>query len=611
MSRRNAASLSARLAKKSQSEGHEETIAALRRAEQKYRSIFENASEGIFQTTPDGRYLSANPALARMYGYDSPAELLSALTDIDHQLYVKPGRRAEFTSAMRQAGQLSEFESQVYRRDGGTLWISENARAVYDDVSGELLYYEGMVLDITRRKSAEEAREKAEARKAAQYGVTRALAESTHLGEAAGKILQAVGQSVGWDFGRIWRVDKGILCQAGRWHSPERELFEFAETTCELAFAAGAGLPGRVWATGRAEWLKDAVGHDKSGGADRAETAGLHASFAVPLSLGSDVIGVMEFFSRQVREPDGDLLAIMNAMGTQIAQFMEREQISAQLARSVEELAAKNSQLEADLEMARDLQQVFLTQKYPSFPRALPPEESWLQFCHRYQPAARVGGDFFCVLPLSETDAGVLICDVLGHGVRAALVTAIVRGLVEELMPLATDPGRFLTEINRSLVAILRQTETPMLVTAFYLVINVLDGRMRYANAGHPHPFHVRRRMGIVEPLRLEERPGPVLGVFPHAIYQNGCRTACPDDLVALFTDGLFEVEMENHKYFGEERLLAEVHKRMQLQAGKLFDAVMAGIQASCPSGHFSDDVCLLGVELRQTDSSRISSPVA
>ena len=106
---------------------YEETIEALRRAEQKYRSIFENATEGVFQTTPDGQYLSANPALARMYGYDSPEELLAALTDISRQLYVQAGRRAEFTLAMLQNGQVLDFESQIYRRDGTIIWISENA----------------------------------------------------------------------------------------------------------------------------------------------------------------------------------------------------------------------------------------------------------------------------------------------------------------------------------------------------------------------------------------------------------------------------------------------------------------------------------------------------
>src|ERR1700737_4263234 len=110
-------------AKIDQDQGHEETIEALRRAEQKYRSIFENATEGIFQTTPEGKYLSANPALARTYVYDSPGELLAALTDISRQLYVQPDRRHKFTLAMRSDGHIQNFESQIYRRDGTVIWI--------------------------------------------------------------------------------------------------------------------------------------------------------------------------------------------------------------------------------------------------------------------------------------------------------------------------------------------------------------------------------------------------------------------------------------------------------------------------------------------------------
>src|SRR5271167_3238125 len=120
-----------RQAKIDQVQRCEETIEALRRAEQKYRSIFENATEGIFQTTPEGKYLSANPALARMYGYDSPGELLADLTDISHQLYVEPDRRRKFTLAMRREERIPDFDSQIYRRDGSVIWISENARAVH------------------------------------------------------------------------------------------------------------------------------------------------------------------------------------------------------------------------------------------------------------------------------------------------------------------------------------------------------------------------------------------------------------------------------------------------------------------------------------------------
>ena len=185
----------------------EETLEALRRAEQKYRSIFEHCVEGIFQTTPEGKYISANPALARMYGYDSAEELIADLTDITRKLYVQPGRRAEFIQLVRENGKVIEFESQIYRRDRSVIWISESARVVRDEVSGEVLYYEGMVQDITRRKAAEEERDQANARLSVQYAVARTLAEVRHLGEASKKIVQAICESVGWDFGDMWRVD--------------------------------------------------------------------------------------------------------------------------------------------------------------------------------------------------------------------------------------------------------------------------------------------------------------------------------------------------------------------------------------------------------------------
>ena len=132
---------------------------ALLKAEQKYRRIFENALEGIFQTTPDGRYISANPALAQIYGYDSPEDLIANLTNIQQQLYVEPHRRTEFINLMQQYGEVSGFESRVYRKDGSIIWISENARAVCD-VSEALSYYQGFVEDITERKRAEAERVK-------------------------------------------------------------------------------------------------------------------------------------------------------------------------------------------------------------------------------------------------------------------------------------------------------------------------------------------------------------------------------------------------------------------------------------------------------------------
>jgi PAS domain S-box-containing protein len=129
------------------------------RAEANYRGIFDNSVEGIFQTTPDGHYLNANAALARIYGYDSPQQLIADLSNIAHQLYVEPGRRDEFTRQIRESGTVSDFESQVYRRDRSVIWISENARVVCDD-SGSVLRYEGFVVDVTARKEAQTLQER-------------------------------------------------------------------------------------------------------------------------------------------------------------------------------------------------------------------------------------------------------------------------------------------------------------------------------------------------------------------------------------------------------------------------------------------------------------------
>src|SRR5215218_7867793 len=128
----------------------------LRQAEEKYRSIFENAIEGIFQSTVDGRFLTANPAMARMLGYESPEELLGAISNISDQLYVEPGRREEFYQLALRDGFVSGFEVQMRRKDGNLVWVSANARAIYD-AGGGISGYEGTVENITERKRAEEA----------------------------------------------------------------------------------------------------------------------------------------------------------------------------------------------------------------------------------------------------------------------------------------------------------------------------------------------------------------------------------------------------------------------------------------------------------------------
>lgn len=128
---------------------------ALRKAEQKYRNIFERSIEGMFQSNPSGEYLLVNSTLAHIYGYESPAEVMNSIRDIQHQLYVDPSRRLELNHLLQEKDAVRDFQSQCYRKDGSIIWISENARTIRD-ANGKIMAYEGTVKDITDRKRAEE-----------------------------------------------------------------------------------------------------------------------------------------------------------------------------------------------------------------------------------------------------------------------------------------------------------------------------------------------------------------------------------------------------------------------------------------------------------------------
>jgi sigma-B regulation protein RsbU (phosphoserine phosphatase) len=395
-----------------------------------YYDIFDHLVEGIFRTTVNGRYLLANVALARIYGYDSPVELMASITDIAGNLYVEHGRREEFVRLMQENDTLSGFESRIYRKDGSIIWISENCRAVRDG-QGRVLYYEGTVEDITERKRAEE----------------------------------------------------------------------------------------------------------------------------------------------QIRRATGEL------------------------SRSREELRTKNSLMEESLRTAREIQLTMLPQQYPTFPHRVPTEESAFQFVHRYEPAESVSGDFFSISAISDTEVGVFICDVTGHGVRAALVTAMIRALAEELKPLARDPGNFLRKLNFDLCSILKNTGSPMLTTGFYAVADCETSKMRYANAGHPKPLLVRRSLGQVEPLANIGRSQPALGLFDDPPYQTSEITLNRGDFLMLFTDGLYEVQGQNEELYSQERLMLDVKSFLNHPPGILFDELLNVIRAFAVNGEFDDDVCLVGMD--------------
>jgi len=296
-----------------------------------------------------------------------------------------------------------------------------------------------------------------------------------------------------------------------------------------------------------------------------------------------------------LRDEKGELIGLVSTT----RDITARKNAEEQLARYAEELREKNAQLEEDLQTARELQHALLPQQYPMFPISASPGASALRFHHFFRPSSGVGGDFFHVFQLSDSVAGVFICDVMGHGVRAALVAAILRALVEDARRQATEPSRFLQELNRGIFRILHHTGLTMFVSACYVLADVARGELLYANAGHPAPLCVHRAQGSVEHLSFSGlKPGQVLGVFDNAQYQSSSCKVSAGDTLLLFTDGLFEVEGADAQYYDEARLLRAVSQRTSLCADELCQQLVAEVQEFAATKDFTDDVCLIAVEI-------------
>ena len=299
----------------------------------------------------DGYFKLLNPAWEKTLGF-TIEELLAH----PYLEFVHPDDR-EATAAegpKLAAGQRTiSFQNRYRCKDGSYKWLLWNATP---DADQQCIY--ATARDITGRK-------KAEARIAADHAVTRVLAESLTLEAATPRILQAIGESLEWEMGAVWRVEeeaKVVRC-VELWHVPQWHTSEFETLTRTVSFPFGVGLPGRVWADGKPLWLPDVIVDPNFPRATHAAREGLHAAFGFPVRSGDKVIGVIEFFSREIREPDDELLQMFEAIGSQMGQFVERKRAEERLRsytrelenaqRTQEENAARLAQLVKELEVAK------------------------------------------------------------------------------------------------------------------------------------------------------------------------------------------------------------------------------------------------------------------
>ncbi len=307
-----------------------------RASEERYRAFISNSAEGIWRMELDhsvstgltadeqieafyehGSLAECNDAMARMYGYEKAEEIIGArLTDL--LVRDDPANLAFLQAFISSGYRLTNAESTELDRAGQRKYFSNNMIGVVHD--GFIQRSWGTQTDITERKHSEQ-------RFAVLYGIARIAAEAA-TETAAADILKLICESMDWELGALWRVDKqaNSLCCIEVWHQQSANVGDFSSITRNLVLAPGEGLPGAVWKQGQLIWLEDFGAAFKLPRAPAAAKAGIRAAVAFPLMLRNEVVGVIEFFSHDIKSPDKHLLELLSGIGNQIAQVLAREQ---------------------------------------------------------------------------------------------------------------------------------------------------------------------------------------------------------------------------------------------------------------------------------------------
>ena len=263
-----------------------------------------------------------------------------------------------------------------------------------------------------------------------------------------------------------------------------------------------------------------------------------------------------------------------------------------------DEYTSHTYEMQQDLNLARDFQRAYIDRTYPKVPPVHAAGELRLVFYHRYEPALALGGDFFDIAILNEKCAGVFIADVMGHGTRSALITAILRTLIDDLAPYGKDVRRFLSEMNRQFCGLLKNMPHPLFTSAVYFVADLIAHVGTFSSAGHPAPFLVRRSEGLIRRLEVPSPRGAALGLIPNESYTGGLYRMLDGDAFIFFTDGIYEARNVHGEEYGIARMEKVVRESMHKTGKEIVDAIMEDASNFLSYEPVSDDICIVAMDV-------------
>ena len=288
---------------------------------------------------------------------------------------------------------------------------------------------------------------------------------------------------------------------------------------------------------------------------------------------------------------DGTVKGIVG-ISSDVTKLIETQQKYQRIARQLDE---KNKILEKEINLAREVQQ--------ALQNGFIPDREWrhssgstrkAMFHHVYLPSAGVAGDCFEVFPVGQSGVGMLICDVMGHGVRAALIASMMRGLMAQLANLADTPALFLSSLNRQMYRIFSQANITMFASACYVYLDLDRRRLTLAGAGHPAPIVLPTNGRAFQPAIPRT---PALGLMENTLFRESEIRLENGMKLMLFTDGLTEAQDATGDELGAPRIMEFLQERNPQSIREMLDISLAGVHQFTGSVQQDDDICLLGVE--------------
>ncbi len=261
------------------------------------------------------------------------------------------------------------------------------------------------------------------------------------------------------------------------------------------------------------------------------------------------------------------------------------------------ELEERSQEYAIDLRMAREFQQAFLSREMLRSFSDNGAASLALRFDHIYKPALSIGGDFYDVKQINEHCVGVFIADVMGHGLRSALITTVMRTLLENLSPQQLRPAEMMREVNRQFYHLMPQSSAQIFATAFYLMVDVRAETVAFSSAGHFSPIILNRHEGSIEPLASDADIQPALGLLQDSIYTERSRLLKDQDLILLFTDGVTEATDINNQEYGVQRLIEVLKDNIERSAPEINRAILSSLHQHMDTVVSPDDICLITIE--------------